>query len=73
MGMTYKESVRILLEGVCGVNINLIGRETNLSKRAVIGFINGIESTPRTTEVIGMFIWRKMNSSILLCDSDKES
>lgn len=66
--LTYDESLRILLDGVCGPNDAEIRRGTGLSRPAVRGFFAGHESRADTMEKLGMFVWRKLNASVLLSE-----
>lgn len=70
--LSYEESIRVLVTGTCGANIELLRRETGVSKRTTMDFLaNARTSNPTTLEALGTFVWRQMNSHLLLCDSDR--
>jgi hypothetical protein len=69
--MNYDQALRILLEGTCGANACEIQRHTGLSRKAVQNFLQDATCHDKTRDEIGMFVWRKMNSHVLLCEEDR--
>jgi len=73
--MSYHESMRILLEGVCGINAAEINRAVGLHRRSITNFMDGNKpkdnSEIRTEERLARFIWDRLNASVLLCDEDR--
>jgi len=74
--MSYHDSMRILLEGVCGVNAADIHRTVGLHRRAIANFMDGHKpkdnSEIKTEERLARFIWDRMNAAVLLSDADRE-
>jgi hypothetical protein len=65
--------MRILLNGVTSCNSSVVERETGLSHTSVLRFVRG-KATPsaRTRELLGLFIWRRLNAHLLLSDADRQ-
>ena len=71
--LTYHESIRILLEGISGPRLNTIAIAAGLSRRSVATFLqNKRVSQDETIEALAWYIWKKMNSTVLLSDSDRK-
>ena len=66
----WHQSMRVLLEGVCGINQNLIERETGVARPSVKRFMSGLDVEPETVMKLAMFIWRRLNVAVLLSDED---
>lgn len=69
--LSYEQSIRVLLEGVCGVNLNMIARQMDLSNGAIRNFINGDSCSSITVDLIAEFVWKRLNAHLLICDEDK--
>lgn len=71
--MTYAAAIRVLLEGTTGANISAIVRETRLGRNTIVLFLRDPrhESSPTTVDVLGDYVWRKINAHLLLCDEDR--
>lgn len=70
--LSYEQSIRVLLDGVCGVNLNMIAKETELSNGAIRTFMTGNSGChPNTLELIAEFVWKRLNAHLLICDEDK--
>lgn len=67
----YHASIRVLLEGTCGVNLHLISRETGISRPALMKFMAGGEIAEEHVEHLGMFVWRRINAHLLLSEEDR--
>lgn len=71
--LSYQAAMRVLLEGVSGVHPSHLERETGLPRHAIVSFMNGAAVTELVRDTLAAFIWRRMNGSVLLSASDRES
>lgn len=70
--LSYEESIRILLNGVTGVNSQAVSDEIGIARLSVSQFAGGsVKSTEKTRDLIAAFVWRRMNAHVLLSDSDR--
>ncbi len=71
--LTYHESMRVLLEGISGPKLNAISVETGVTRTTVRNFLTNKRTChDDTIETIAWYIWKKMNSTVLLSDSDRQ-
>jgi hypothetical protein len=69
--LRHNEAMRVLLDGVSGVNTLRVGREAGLSHNAVREFMRGAqEPREKTVESLGWFIWRRLNVHVLLAPAE---
>ena len=72
--LTYHESMRILIEGVSGSMTTRISTQTGLSRGAILNFLHNKKVVQNdTVETLAWFIWKKMNATVLLSDSDRRT
>lgn len=71
--MTYEDSIRVLLRGTCGENAEEIRRESRLARPTIHRFVGGKAVERDAVDAIGLFVFRRMNAHLLLCDSDRSS
>jgi hypothetical protein len=70
--LSFEQSIRVLLDGVCGANLSMIAKETKLSNGTIRLFMGGKSSYhPDTLDLISEFVWKKLNAHLLICDEDK--
>jgi len=70
--LTYHQAMKVLLEGISGARLNTIALESGLSRGAVINFMKNKEVHEATIDAIGWYIWKRMNSTVLLGPSDTD-
>jgi hypothetical protein len=74
--LSYHQAIRVLLEGTCGANPQFVGREAGVARVSVVAFLRDgqdANSQQATVDAIGMFVWRRLNAHLLLCDADRIS
>jgi hypothetical protein len=65
--MSYEESMRILLTGICGINAQQISKGTGVSHVCILQFYrNQTKAHYKTIDKLAWFIWKKMNENVLL-------
>jgi hypothetical protein len=63
----YHQAIRVLLEGVCGLNTQAIHRQTTLGRPWIQRFMAGDGNfDPATVDILAAFVWRRMNANVLL-------
>jgi len=68
---TYHGSMRVLLEGISGVNYLQVAQGTGISRQCIARFVRGERDTPAPiVERIAMHIWRGMNRNVLISPED---
>lgn len=76
--LSFEDSIRILLNGTCGINSSTIARGAGIGRADVMAFMNGRTEYQHTgrnrtvnVEKIARFVWDSMNQHVKLSDSDK--
>lgn len=65
-------AARILLTGVCGHNIHMINDVTKINRPALMKFFAGEDLSQELYDRLGLFIFKKLNAHLLICDEDKQ-
>lgn len=68
--MTFEDSIRVLLQGTCGVNPNLLAGELGIARATVAKFVAGGVCRPDIVDAIGLFVFRRMNAHLLIGPED---
>jgi hypothetical protein len=68
--LTYEESLRVLLQGVSGVNLSIVSRGSGVDRFQIAKFVAGKKVRPDTLANLGLFVFRQMNSHVLLSKED---
>ncbi len=72
MRMSYEDSIRILLNGTCGVTPQRVYNACGVSRRTVHLFMEAtVETQQSSIDTMAWFVWRQMNSHLLIANSDK--
>lgn len=65
--------MRILLNGITGVNCREIERGTGLASLTVRKFMCGKDTGEEVRDKVAEFVWKKLNSHLLICEEDKKN
>lgn len=68
--MTKEFAMKVLLDGVCGINVHQVVREAKVDRRAIYKFLNGEKISTENLDKLSLFIWKKINSHLLITESD---
>lgn len=67
----YQESIRILLQGITGCNKAEVSRQTGINQVTISYFLaNKHKVNEETIEKLATYVWRKMNSHLLIGPED---
>lgn len=68
----YHQAIRVLLEGVCGVNIERVAKQAGVARPTLQRFLSASHGThPDNVERLALVVWRKLNAHVLLSEEDK--
>lgn len=67
----HTDAMRVLLEGISGLNASAVARETGLTHLTVLKFQRRHGSMlAASVEALEWFIWRRLNRVVLLTDEE---